>query len=266
MQAPADVDHNIAWLRSMRDVLGWSTPTIAEKAKEFAELVDHPLKLSQQSVSAFENGKVKNTPRWLGFVQLAMLDEFEERGLDHEELFDLRLPKGSARYFESRRAIVLQNRKWNGFPDEERKDSASKPAPPRDDMVEVAMVDLAYGMGGTFLAEHPDSRMEEFPLSFLRNFTKADPGQLMIAEGVGDSMAPTIGPSDLVLIDRGQNSLNVDDRIWACAIGEIGMIKRLRVRGDTVTLLSDNANVPEDRATDGELHLIGRVVGKFSRL
>jgi len=143
---------------------------------------------------------------------------------------------------------------------------APLPAPPRDNMVEVAMVDLAYGMGGTFLAEHPDARMEEFPLSFLRNFTKADPGQLMIAEGVGDSMAPTIGPSDLVLIDRGQNNLNIDDRIWACAIGEIGMIKRLRVRGDTVTLLSDNANVPEDRAADGELHLIGRVVGKFSRL
>jgi phage repressor protein C with HTH and peptisase S24 domain len=143
---------------------------------------------------------------------------------------------------------------------------APPPATPREDMVEVAMVDLAYGMGGTFLAEHPDSRMEEFPLSFLRNFTKADPGQLMIAEGVGDSMAPTIGPSDLVLIDRGQNNLNIDDRIWACAIGEIGMIKRLRVRGDTVTLLSDNANVPEDRAADGELHLIGRVVGKFSRL
>ena len=144
--------------------------------------------------------------------------------------------------------------------------NAPLPAAPREDMVEVAMVDLAYGMGGTFLAEHPDARMEEFPLSFLRNFTKADPGQLMIAEGVGDSMAPTIGPSDLVLIDRGQNNLNIDDRIWACAIGEIGMIKRLRVRGDTVTLLSDNANVPDDRAADGELHLIGRVVGKFSRL
>ena len=251
----------------MRDVLGWSTPTIAEKAKEFAELVDHPLKLSQQSVSAFENGKVKNTPRWLGFVQLAMLDEFEERGLDHEELFDLRLPKGSARFFESRRAIVLKNRKWNGFPDEVRKDGSSKPPPPPGkDMVEVAMVDLAYGMGGTFLAEHPEAQMEEFPLAFLRYFTKADPRQLMIAEGVGDSMAPTIGPSDLVLIDRGRKNLNENDRIWACAIGEIGMIKRLRVEGEMVTILSDNPNVPDYQAADGELHLIGRMVGKFSRL
>lgn len=143
---------------------------------------------------------------------------------------------------------------------------ATLPAPARDQMIEVAMVDLAYGMGGTFLEEHPEARMEEFPLSFLRYFTKANPGQLMIAEGVGDSMAPTIGPSDLVLIDRGQNNLNENDRIWACAIGEIGMIKRLRVQGDTVTILSDNPNVPEYQAADGELHLIGRMVGKFSRL
>ena len=136
----------------------------------------------------------------------------------------------------------------------------------RSGMVPVEIVDLAYGMGGTFLDEDAESRMEEFPLSFLRQFTKSDPGQLLIAEGMGDSMAPTIAPSDLVLIDRGQNTLNINDRIWACAVGEIGMIKRLRVRGETVTILSDNENVSDDHAADGELHIVGRVVGKFSRL
>ncbi|WP_370189308.1 XRE family transcriptional regulator [Qipengyuania sp.] len=138
--------------------------------------------------------------------------------------------------------------------------------PVRSDMVAVEMVDLAYGMGGTFLDEDAESRIEEFPLSFLRQFTKSDPGQLLIAEGIGDSMTPTIGPNDLILIDRGQNMLNINDRIWACAVGEIGMIKRLRVRGDTVTILSDNENVSDDHAADGELHIVGRVVGKFSRL
>lgn len=136
----------------------------------------------------------------------------------------------------------------------------------RSDMVPVEIVDLAYGMGGTFLDEDADSRIEEFPLSFLRQFTKSDPGQLLIAEGMGDSMLPTIGPSDLVLIDRGQHTLNINDRIWACAVGEIGMIKRLRVRGEMVTILSDNENVSDDQAADGELHIVGRVVGKFSRL
>ena len=140
------------------------------------------------------------------------------------------------------------------------------PGDQQSDMVPVEIVDLAYGMGGTFLDEDADSRIEEFPLSFLRQFTKSDPSQLLIAEGMGDSMVPTIGPSDLVLIDRGQNTLNINDRIWACAVGEIGMIKRLRVRGEAVTILSDNENVSDDHAADGELHIIGRVAGKFSRL
>ena len=65
-------------------------------------------------------------------------------------------------------------------------------------------------------------------------------------------------------------NLNINDRIWACAIGEIGMVKRLRISaqggGHEITILSDNPNVPDDRAADGELHIIGRVVGKFGRL
>ena len=254
----------------MRDVLGWSTPTIAEKAKEFAELVDHPLKLSQQSVSAFENGKVKNTPRWLGFVQLAMLDEFEERGLDHEELFDLRLPKGSERFFESRRAIVLQNRKWSGFPDEVKKPRSSKPMTLTDQVIDVPMIDLAYGMGGTFLddvAGEAEVRTEPFPLSFIRRYTRAKADQLVFAEGIGDSMAPTITSNDLMLIDQSDNTLRIGDQIWAISFGGVGMIKRLRPRPDgSIAILSDNPNVPEDRAVDDELFLIGRVVAKVSKL
>lgn len=148
--------------------------------------------------------------------------------------------------------------------------NAPLPAPAREDMVPVAMIDLAFGMGGTFLEHSPEVRHEEFPLSFIRHFAKSRIEDLVIAEGVGDSMAPTIGPNDLVLIDRSAINLNINDRIWACAIGEIGMVKRLRISaqggGHEITILSDNPNVPDDRAADGELHIIGRVVGKFGRL
>uniref|UniRef100_A0A6M3XIM5 Putative DNA binding, helix-turn-helix domain containing protein n=1 Tax=viral metagenome TaxID=1070528 RepID=A0A6M3XIM5_9ZZZZ len=144
--------------------------------------------------------------------------------------------------------------------------NAPLPAPPREDVVQVAMLDLAYGMGETFLEHSPEVRHEEFPLAFIRHFTKSRVTDLMIAEGVGDSMAPTIGPNDLVLIDRAAINLNIDDRIWACAIGEMGMIKRLRASGEGITILSDNPLVPDNHAADGELHIIGRVVGTFGRL
>lgn len=144
--------------------------------------------------------------------------------------------------------------------------NAPLPAKRRPNMIPVEIIDLAYGMGGTFLEDNPQVKVEDFPLDFLRHFTKAQVDQLVIAEGVGDSMAPTISPNDLVLVNRGITTPTIDDGIWACAIGQIGMIKRLRIRGENITILSDNPNVPDDFAADGELHIIGRVVGKFSRL
>ena len=83
----------------------------------------------------------------------------------------------------------------------------------------------------------------------------------MIADGLGDSMAPTIGSNDQMLIDRSIDTLRVADQIWAFSFGGVGMVKRLRPRPDgSIAILSDNPAVPEDRAVDDELFLIGRVV------
>ena len=138
----------------------------------------------------------------------------------------------------------------------------------RGDVVDVPMLDLAYGMGGTYLDEGEiEVRTEPFPLSFIRRYTKASPDKLVFAEGIGDSMAPTITSNDLLLIDRSQESLTMGDQIWACSFGGVGMVKRLRPRPDgSVAILSDNPNVPDDRAVDEELFLIGRVVAKVSKL
>lgn len=137
-------------------------------------------------------------------------------------------------------------------------------------VIEVPMIDLAYGMGGTFLddvAEEAEIRTEPFPLSFIRRYTRAKPDELVFAEGIGDSMAPTITSNDLMLIDQSDNTLRIGDQIWAISFGGVGMIKRLRPRPDgSIAILSDNPNVPEDRAVDDELFLIGRVVAKVSKL
>ena len=74
-------------------------------------------------------------------------------------------------------------------------------------------------------------------------------------------MMPTISDSDTILVDRSQTHMTMGDQIWAVSFGGVGMIKRLRPRPDgTVTIMSDNPNVSDDRATDGELFLHGRVV------
>jgi phage repressor protein C with HTH and peptisase S24 domain len=49
--------------------------------------------------------------------------------------------------------------------------------------------------------------------------------------------------------------------------GEVGMVKRLRPRPDgSVVIVSDNKDVADDRATDGDLHVIGRVVAIVKRV
>lgn len=133
---------------------------------------------------------------------------------------------------------------------------------PDDRIIEIPVIDLAYGMGGTFLDDFDATvRSEPFPLSFIRRYTKAQAENLVIADGLGDSMAPTIGSNDQMLIDRSVDTIRVADQIWAFSFGGVGMVKRLRPRPDgSVAILSDNPAVPEDRAVDDELFLIGRVV------
>ncbi len=147
--------------------------------------------------------------------------------------------------------------------------SQSKPEPKVDraDLVEVAEIDLRYGLGGTYLDDVVQSEARQFSRAWLRHFTDSPPGELFWAKGQGNSMESTIHESDIVLIDRRQDSPRIADLIWAFAFGEIGMIKRLRPMPDgSVKILSDNPAVPPEVAHDGELHIIGRVVAVVKKL
>ena len=129
------------------------------------------------------------------------------------------------------------------------------------DLVQVPEIDLKFGFGATNL-EVPVTRVaRHFSRAFIRQYTHASPDQLYFAHGTGDSMMPTLLDSDLLLIDASERDLRVADKIWAVAYCGAGMIKRLRPTRDGVRILSDNPNVPDDTAYDGELHILGRVVG-----
>ena len=99
------------------------------------------------------------------------------------------------------------------------------------EVIQIPMIDLAYGMGGTYLDDvDANVRSEPFPLSFIRRYTNAKAEDLVIADGLGDSMAPTIGSNDQMLIDRSIDTLRIADQIWAFSFGGVGMVKRLRPR------------------------------------
>lgn len=127
-------------------------------------------------------------------------------------------------------------------------------------LVLVREIDLSFGMGATYLDVPVTTQVREFNRDWLRQYTSANPDSLFFAQGVGDSMMPTLMNSDLLLIDSSQKNVNMADHIWAMSMHGAGMIKRLRPWKDGIKVLSDNPSVPEEIAYDGELHLIGRVV------
>lgn len=137
----------------------------------------------------------------------------------------------------------------------------------KGDIVQVAEIDLSYGMGGTFLDGPVGSETRNFSRAWLRNITDSPPEVLFWARGQGDSMEKTIKDGDILLIDRGQNTVRTADLIWAFAFGEIGMVKRLRPMPDgSLKILSDNDAVPQETAVDGEVHIVGRVVAIVKRV
>lgn len=130
---------------------------------------------------------------------------------------------------------------------------------PRD-LVAVHEIDLAYGLGGTFSDGPVETQTLHFSRSWVRAITSAPPSMLTFARGRGDSMQPTIQDGDIVLIDRSINTIREQDAIWALTIGDFAMIKRVRVRGPMVSILSDNELVPPDEAHFEEINVVGRVV------
>jgi phage repressor protein C with HTH and peptisase S24 domain len=131
-----------------------------------------------------------------------------------------------------------------------------------DDTVEVTSLDVGYGLGATYIEEHSlEVEKVKFSRRWLRQYTDSDPELLFVATGIGDSMWPTIHDTDGVIVDRGETRVKMRDKLWAVTSGEIGMIKRLRPKPDgTMEIHSDNPQVSMDVATDGDLHIVGRVV------
>lgn len=135
------------------------------------------------------------------------------------------------------------------------------------DLVPVREIDLSYGMGATYLDVPVTEEVHHFPRAWLRRYTRSAPDKLFFAQGIGDSMEPTLHDSDLLLIDTDQRQLTSADRIWVLTYADCGMIKRLRpVPNGGVEVWSDKKEVSPFTAYDGEIEIIGRVVAVQRKL
>lgn len=101
-----------------------------------------------------------------------------------------------------------------------------------------------------------------FTRAFLVNkIGRSSPDGLVVLEARGDSMEPTIGDGDLVLID--QSMREPRDGLCAFVMGDTAHIKRLRFSVGGVDVISDNRDLyPPERLSSEEaesLAMIGRI-------
>ncbi|WP_052730454.1 S24 family peptidase [Sphingomonas sp. SRS2] len=227
MDVPTDPREASAWIRSNREARGWSTGTLAERAKAFAIADGSHLKLSQQLISGFEQPGAKRIPHWLRYVAMA---------------FEQDAPKPSARELTvsatAENSVALRQVDLS---------YSMGPGANIDDYVEEGTLD--------------------FDASLLSRITRSPADRVFVASGAGDSMFPTMLDNDLVIVDTMQRTLNMQDRIWAISLYGAGAIKRLRAIGpDKVLVISDNKDVENQEVSAEDIYLLGRVVWLGRRL
>lgn len=126
-------------------------------------------------------------------------------------------------------------------------------------LVGIEQIDLAYGLGATFADGPIGAELMHFPRQWVDAITSSPPALLTWTRGRGDSMFPTINDGDLILLDRSQRRVTEQDALWAFTVGDLAAIKRLRIKGDRVVILSDNPTVPPDEEPIDEVNIVARV-------
>lgn len=74
MTIPPEPKAAAKYVRQRREALGLSTTQLAERARAWARHDGDTIKLSQQSISGFEQGDAKRMPSWIRYVEKAFDD------------------------------------------------------------------------------------------------------------------------------------------------------------------------------------------------
>ena len=149
-------------------------------------------------------------------------------------------------------------------PTDGRRDS--QPTPDELGLVPIREADLTLGGGGAYLDGAVVETQRYFPRDWLREFTDAPPHMLVFARLRGDSMKPTLVNGAIVIIDLRRRRIDEQDEVWAIAIADIGMVKRIWANADgSYKIKSDNPNVSPEIAVDDEMFVIGRVVASIGK-
>lgn len=100
--------------------------------------------------------------------------------------------------------------------------------------------------------------------SQLRRYSQGPTNLIYYMDNLGETMSPTIQPSDLVLIDTAQTNVQRGGQVWACISGGTPFLARLRYMPEACIRLScDNPAIADELAPRATVRIIGRVIAHF---
>lgn len=129
-----------------------------------------------------------------------------------------------------------------------------------DDFVFIPQVrgEISAGAGSV-----PDDVIE-LKIAFAKDWLKrrGDPKNLSLIRIRGDSMEPTLRSGDLVLVDHNRNYLDPQGGIYAVAMDDLIMIKRVQVLypTDRVSIISDNPQYESIEIKAAEVRINGKII------
>ncbi len=134
--------------------------------------------------------------------------------------------------------------------------------------VERHDVDVSAGHGGDG-DEGPRKLLFGFEESWLRGVCRGGIDQLSMVRVQGDSMDPTLGDGDDILVDASESARSIRDGIYVLRRDDALVVKRLAVNPETqrITVKSDNTVYPSWPDLKPEsLRILGRVVWAGRRM
>jgi hypothetical protein len=137
-------------------------------------------------------------------------------------------------------------------------------AEPGRGLVPVPRLDIGASAGaGAFDGDERPRPHIAFEPAWLRRIARGAPDQLSVIRVTGDSMAPTFGDGDDILVDRGDGAARLRDGIYVLRIDDALVVKRVAVdpAARSLSVRSDNPAYPGwPDCAPGAVDIVGRVV------
>ena len=136
-----------------------------------------------------------------------------------------------------------------------------------DGLLRIRQLQVGASAGPGSLADDEFAESMGFAPKWLRRLG-ADPANLSLIVVDGDSMAPTLGDSDDIMVDHGAATRPLRDGIYVLRMDDVLLVKRVAMGpSGKLTIRSDNPQYPDwEDVSPESVNIIGRVVWTGRRL